>query len=171
MPAFENTLFGGNNELTELNSMNRAIFLALSTKNHFSCDYLETFIPTWRDKLDFIYHRTNKTDIVGVDCFYKCDEPKTLSTTEKVTIISISRDMMNRDSNIIFEIRVLKYLFVVMIVMCCGYFVVKSKLIQRIRRYIVKNSLETTTDQQYTKESTHTSVIELTQREQLNVHE
>ncbi|XP_031616878.1 leucine-rich repeat transmembrane neuronal protein 2-like, partial [Contarinia nasturtii] len=60
------------NELTEINSVNRAIFPKLSalgiSRNHFSCDYLATFLPPWQDKVKLIIYPTNKTNIEKVDC-------------------------------------------------------------------------------------------------------
>ncbi|XP_031634397.1 uncharacterized protein LOC116347806, partial [Contarinia nasturtii] len=80
------------NELTEINSVNRAIFPKLSalgiSKNYFSCDYLATFLPPWHDKVKLIIYPTNKTNIEKVDCHHgqKSNtniEVTTMSTTSK----------------------------------------------------------------------------------------
>lgn len=75
----------------------------------------------------------------------------------------------NHIYHVLMELRALKYLFLLFLLllcaMSCGYLVVKSNIIHRIRQTISRNSMDDEINQQYYHESTHTSVIELAQRE------
>ncbi|XP_055309096.1 chaoptin-like, partial [Sitodiplosis mosellana] len=73
---FLKTLRLEGNELTELRSVNREIFPSLSSlcisKNHFSCDYLATFLP--KRHYTLLIYPINKTNIDGVDCVHEGEE-------------------------------------------------------------------------------------------------
>ncbi|XP_055305908.1 uncharacterized protein LOC129570360 [Sitodiplosis mosellana] len=197
-----NTLNIEGNDLTEINSITKSTFPVLSSlaisKNRFSCNYLATFLLKW-DNLQLIKNPSDETHIDGVDCHEEVQsitktvgvksghEVQTTTTTEfdSSTQNSVIEKKNFKGSNDIYkpvdtessslsaDVRVLKYLFVAMLVMlfvmCSGYLVVKMKLIQRIKYNLARDSFETTMNQQYSPDSTHTSVIELSQRDRVRV--
>lgn len=62
-----------NDDLTEVDTVTKLIFpnlasLAIS-KNHFSCDYLATFLFQWHN-LHLMNNPSNQTNIDGVDCYH-----------------------------------------------------------------------------------------------------
>lgn len=118
-----NTLNLEGNCLTEVDTVTKLIFpnltaLAIS-KNHFSCDYLATFLFQWHN-LRLIHNPSNQTNIDGVDCYHKVqgfdsqsnrpikvttDVPETtqtLSTTTDMEFISEKTEIestINNDEN------------------------------------------------------------------------
>lgn len=70
---------------------------------------------------------------------------------------------INDDSNnVLSELRMLKYLFCVLIVMCCLYMVAKSNIIDKIRQKIGRNGTESSVAYQHNEmNNLHASAIEL----------
>lgn len=160
------------NELTNIDSVTRTHFPKLNSlgisKNHFSCNYLAHFLLPWQN-LHLFHNPSNGTHIDGVDCIHdeivnsSTERMKTIessSTTEKSSNTSNAQFSLQVDSStvdgnklnlfkespandspnyVLQEIRSLKYLI---ILACCGYLVVKCKLVQRIRRRMERSSME-----------------------------
>lgn len=82
------------NNLTEINTVTHFNFPALTTlgisKNHFTCDYLATFLRPW-DSLQLFHNPSDETHIDGVDC-YHYDERDDLEAAEVLTTEMIDND-------------------------------------------------------------------------------
>lgn len=192
-----NTLNLEGNDLTDVNSVTNTIFPKLSSlaisKNRFSCDYLSTFLLQWND-LQLRKNPSNETHIDGVDCHEEVqsttksvnvkDGPELQTSTtvqfnwstpnSTSVITNVNRSYENHklvdieSSSLSADVRVLKYLFVTMILMYSGYLVVKFKLIKKIKQRIIRNSLEIVVSRRYPEDSIRTSVIELDQHARIH---
>lgn len=175
-----NTLNLEGNDLEEINSVTRTNFPKLSTlaisKNNFTCHYLSAFLNLW-DHLHLVYNPSKQTNIDGIDCRHKepvaefeiSSNDKAVLSNNNATTGSNKHDSKTVDSesnSLSADVQELKNLFLSLLLllcaMCCGYLVVKSKVIQNIRRKLTRNSFDGTMKQQYPQDS---SAIELEQRQ------
>lgn len=172
------------NNLTEINTIiplnfPQLTFLGIS-KNRFSCKYLVNFLLKWPD-LHLIHNPSNQqTHISGTDCVHEeTIETSTMNVgksdfgTKSMIIDKASfgenTEKINTEhqSNFILEeLRALKYLFVALLILCCGYFVVKSQTIQRIREFSRRNPMENTVSYNQNEE-THQGQVQLIDERQL----
>lgn len=157
------------NDLTNIDTVTRSHFPKLSSlgisKNNFSCTYLAKFLLPWQN-LQLFHNPSNQTHIDGVDCVHDVKIETMNSTTEQDNFVKMSSstkiahntksnldiestanklNLVNANSadhssdHILEELRALKYLI---IIVCCGYLIVKCRLFQRIKRRIAENSTE-----------------------------
>lgn len=149
------------NDLVEIDTVTHSIFPKLNllgiSKNHFSCDYLVTYLRDWED-LRLMANPTdsNQTNIDGVDCHdFKVNNEA--SKTQLHRTQNEFHGPTQTSPNSMLELRVLMYLTLTII---CGYFVMKSNLIRRFRN---KLPLVTMDDQvlyrQHNQESCHCSQL------------
>ncbi|XP_055302598.1 protein artichoke-like [Sitodiplosis mosellana] len=158
------------NDLTNIDSVTRTHFPKLISlgisRNQFSCYYLAKFLLPWQN-LHLFHNPSNGTHIDGVDCVHDDKAEVISSSTEQVksVVMPSSRETstntqasLDTDSSagnkmnlvkassvddspnyVLQELCALKYLI---IIVCCGYLVVKCKLVQRIKRKMERNSME-----------------------------
>lgn len=126
------------NSLTELNTIVPAnfpnmLYLRIS-KNEFPCYYVANFLKYWQH-VHFVHNPSlNKTHINGIDC--DINKKPELKTTTMGNILQA------RGSHVIVvhtESHIVKYSLLFLCIMCCGYLVVKSKIIHRLRAKIGRN--------------------------------
>lgn len=178
-----NTLNLEGNDLVEINSVTRTNFPKLSSlgisKNNFTCHYLSAFLNQW-DQLHLVYNPSNHTNIDGIDCrheepvaeFEISSNDKSILSNTNATTRSNKYDFRTVDSesySLSADVKELKNLFLSLLLllcaMCCGYLLVKSKVIRKIRRNITRDSFESTMKQQYPQDS---SEIEMSQRQHMH---
>ncbi|XP_055306082.1 protein artichoke-like [Sitodiplosis mosellana] len=133
------------NNLSEIKTITAVVFPKLSTlavsKNQLSCHDLAAFLHQWKD-LKVIGNPTNQTNINGIDCDPNAAE-ETTKKMEKVNGVHILTPSKQEIIVTHTESHITKYSVLFLCVICCGYLVVKSKLIPRIREKLAKNPLAT----------------------------
>lgn len=128
------------NSLTDLNTITPSIFPNMSvltiSKNQLSCSSLAQFLHQWKN-LKLIANPSNQTYMSGIDC-------NLVSATEEISKVasnSNGKDIPTKQDIIVIhtESHVTKYSVLFLCVMCCGYLLVKSKLIPRIKDKLARN--------------------------------
>lgn len=118
------------NDLVEINTVTRANFPALSvlgiSKNHFTCDYLATFVRQW-ESLHLFHNPSDETHIDGVDCHHYEDE-------------MVGETSVDQDST---DFRFIERILLVLCIVCCGYMLTKkSKTMQEIKQNLMRMWVE-----------------------------
>lgn len=166
------------NDLTEIITVKPLNFPQLASlgisKNNFSCQYLANFLQQW-PHLHLFHNPSKQTHIGGTDCIHDqfaeaVDHSSSglnaakanfdmKSTIKDRTNIEMNAEKSkaahesNSSSFILDELRALKYLFLVVIVICCGYFVVKSQMLHRIRQRWIRDRMDNMVAYQQNHES------------------
>lgn len=110
--------------------------LAIS-KNLLSCHYVINFLHLW-EHVNFIANPSNQTNIKGIDCIIVSN--KTSANVEQnisMTVPTMIHGAVIRHE----DLHILKYSMLFLCVMCCGYFIVKSKIIVKIRDILAEKTL------------------------------
>lgn len=159
------------NDLIEINTVTNSTFpklhfLAIS-KNHFSCDYLLTFLQQWNHIILIGNPSAQQIHIDGIDCYHKNHDEheehavpqnsssRIITNTQKNLIDSVHlarsrghsehQDQQSKvisSNGILYELRALMYSVLSICTIICAYLLVKSKIIQRIRRNMTVNPIE-----------------------------
>lgn len=160
-----NTLNLEGNDLTEINTLTNARFPKLTTlgisKNRFTCDYLAKFLLHW-SQLHLINNPSNEMHIDGVDCVHEnhdiSEKNDIIHVTNTSAAISEEKDNTTNETGeknvitnsetdvtptqVLNELRTVKYLLFVICIMGCGYMAMKTKVVQQIRQNVIGNSLK-----------------------------
>lgn len=144
------------NDLVEIDSVTLANFPVLKrlgiSKNNFSCHYLAKFLRQWHH-LELHYNPSKQTHIDGIDCIHSDRNnlpigiPNTPNDDGNIsTFIGAISDVVKRNEtkneSLLIEMGILKYLVLLLCVVFCGYLIIKSKIIQNIKRKFVVNAMD-----------------------------
>lgn len=128
------------NNLTEISTMSPSNFPHMSqlriSNNDFPCYYLAALLKVWQHVHFFHNPSFNRTHMNGIDC--DINKKPVLSTT------TIANDKQAQVPHVIVvhsEPHVVKYSLIFLCIMCCGYLLVKSKIIHRLRATVPRNPL------------------------------
>lgn len=128
------------NHLTELNTIHVNNFPIISqlaiSNNEFPCHYLAGYLKFWQH-VHFVHNPSlNKTHINGIDC--------DINKKPVWTTVTVPNNIHAQVPHIIVmhtESHIVKYSSLFLCIMCCGYLIVKSKIIHRFRAEFARNPL------------------------------
>lgn len=135
------------NNLTSISSVNLLNFPRLASlgisKNRFACSYLIDFLSRW-PSLKVIENPSDGTHIDGIDCNENenngeigNDDGEYINEETSNKPIENASEVFNDNSS---ELRAIKYLLMFLCTMFCGYLIVKSNVISRLRRRLPRNA-------------------------------
>lgn len=135
------------NNLSEIKTITPTVFPMLTTlatsKNQLSCHDLVAFFHQWKN-LKIIENPSNQTHMIGIDCNLHLNsnaDEEAVKMTEMANGVHISTPSKQEIIITHNESRITKYSVLFLCVICCGYLVLKSELIQRIKSKLSSNSL------------------------------
>lgn len=154
-----NTLNLEENDLMNIDGINRLNFPKLNLlgilRNRLSCHHSIAFLRQW-ENLQLLQNPSNQTHIGGIDCYDGTDSENEATTSDNK---NLNVPPVVATNNLSVDVRAVKYLLFGLCLILSVYFVIKSKVIQYIKKRINFNAMEKIVVFQHGEDDTHQNVL------------